>query len=357
MRNRAIVALLLALLFSATASALTLPSCPSNQVCLFSGFKLEQIKTTPVGTTFSTTGFSCPVNAPVTGPFGATYKNLNNEDRVRQGVEIRLPEGTDVRAAAGGKVIASGRTDLLGYGRYVTIRHSTNPTVETTYGYLQVGPNPVEGSDVKKGDIIGKSGKSEANAFPSFYFELRRAGIPQRDVESICKTAAPATTAAAIGAVDCREFTLNPVPDSWSVVPGGRFGSPRSYPGGHSGFDYGGFACGTPIKAVWPGKVQYFKNTGRGYGNEVSIRTSCVDGSERIVSYDHLQGFNAAVLSKGSVQAGEVIAYLGNTGGDYECHLHVNLFAPPFRIQNGLSSGNVLNPETVVKGGLQGHLA
>ncbi|MBI2444959.1 peptidoglycan DD-metalloendopeptidase family protein [Candidatus Micrarchaeota archaeon] len=192
MRRIAGIAILIVLLYSSLIFALTLPSCPSNHICLFSGFTLEQIKPGPTGTTYSTTSFTCPVNAPVTGAYGAEYKNLNNEKRIRQGVEIRLPEGTDVRAASGGKVIASGRTDLLGYGRYVTIRHATNPTVETTYGYLQTGPNPTEGSDVKKGETIGKTGKSEANAFPSLYFELRRAGIAQRDVETICKTA-PAT--------------------------------------------------------------------------------------------------------------------------------------------------------------------
>jgi len=358
MRNRVIWAVLAVFLLSTLAAAVALPTCPSNNVCLFSGVKLEQIKPGPSGATFSTSGFACPVSAPVTGTFGGTYKNLNNEDRVRQGVEIRGPEGTDVRAAASGTVVES-QTDLLRYGRYVTIRHASNPNVETTYGFLQPGSNiKAPGDKVNKGDVIGKSGKSEADAFPSLYFELRRAGLPQRDVESICKTteAPKAQVVAVAGAVDCSKFVKNAVPEPWSVIPGGLFHASRD--GGareHGGFDFGGKDRGTPVFSVWPGKVRYYKYAG-GYGNEVSIRTECTDGSSRIVTYDHLEGYNKAVLDKGTVQAGETIGYVGSSGGNYAVHLHINVFGPPLRIAKNLDDGNRVNPENLLVGGLSGRV-
>ena len=177
------------LFFAGILSAAVAPICPNAQsnVCIFTGVNLEPIKAAPPGLALTANQFRCPVNAPVTGPFLGQYTNLNGETRKRQGVEIRLPEGTDVHAAAGGQVIIS-KTDLLGPGRFVTIRHASNPNVETTYGYLQPGSGiKEEGTRVNAGDVIGKSGKSETNEFPSLYFELRRGGLAQRDVETICK--------------------------------------------------------------------------------------------------------------------------------------------------------------------------
>ncbi|MBI5226311.1 M23 family metallopeptidase [Candidatus Micrarchaeota archaeon] len=348
---------------AATSASNAIPSCPNNQVCMFYGASLEKNTPGPSGTGFSTSKFVCPVNIPITGTFGAPYTNANGETRRRPGIEMRVPENTDVKSPAAGKVLETG-FEQTGAGHFILIRHATNPNVESKIGYLQ-GPSTKRGGEsVKAGETIGKSGKSGAALWPSVYFELTRATIPQIEVEDICKstpvvsssTVAPVKATVA-GRVDCTQFSNNPVPESWSVVPGGRFGSQRAYPGGHSGFDYGGFNCGQPVKAVWAGQVRYYRNTAAGYGNEVSIKTACTDGTEKIVTYDHLQGFNAAVLDKGAVQAGDVIAYLGNTGGNYECHLHVNVFASPFRIQNGLDAGNVMNPEGLVRGGLQGHLA
>ncbi|MBI2444960.1 M23 family metallopeptidase [Candidatus Micrarchaeota archaeon] len=335
MENRAVLAAVFALVFSAAAaSALTLPSCPGNHVCLFSGITLEPIKPTPTGTPYSTTSFTCPVNAPVTGAYGGEYVNLNGEKRVRQGVEIRLPEGTDVRAAASGKIIASGRTDLLGYGRYVTIRHATNPTVETTYGYLQTGPNPVEGTDVKKGEVIGKTGKSEANAFPSFYFELRRGGIAQRDVENICKTKATAPPAAALLPQTGACHFKSPVPGNYPALVGSHAGELR--PTGSGGYRYHkgddvGVASGTVATAACDGVVHtsWAEDVG-GYGGEVVIQCDCrMNGKPVFARYGHLK--RRDVIKGQRVSTSQAVGLTGGASSDPDrgssrgAHLHFEL--------------------------------
>ncbi|GEM_PF-3234832 len=171
------------------------PACPdvNRHVCIFAGVSLEPVKAEPAASkSFSTAGFSCPVNAPITGGFNQAYINLNGERRVRQGVEMGVPEGTPVKAPASGKIKVS-KTDLLGAGIYITIEHGANPRVETTIGYLQHADKR-EGELVKTGEVIGTSGKTGSAKVPSVYFELRRGGLAQRDVETICKSAPAAVT-------------------------------------------------------------------------------------------------------------------------------------------------------------------
>ncbi len=119
-----------------------------------------------------------------------------------------------VKAAASGQVIES-QTSLLNYGIYVTIRHATNPSVETVYGFLQKA-DVRAGDAVKAGQQIGTSGRYASDREPSAYFELRRGLIAQRDVETICKTAyvPPARPITSTGAYDVKsrsEFQTNQV--------------------------------------------------------------------------------------------------------------------------------------------------
>ncbi len=349
------------LFFAALATAAAAPVCPNTQahVCIFSGVTFDAIKPGPQAKDFTTASFQCPVTGGVlTGTLNQPYTNLNGDQRKRTGVEISIPEGTKVGAPAKGKVKIS-KPDLLGAGIHVVIEHGTNPLVETTVGYLQH-------ADVREGDIIknagqtiGTSGKNPATGVPSVYFELRRDGLIQRDVEVICKSrtkTTPGPQASVAGAVDCSKFAKNAVPEPWSVIPEGLFHASRDKGARqHGGFDFGGKPIGTPVFSVWPGRVRYYKFAG-GYGNEVSIKTECNDGTSRIVTYDHLDGFNKDVLSKGTVQTGETIGYVGNTGGNYDEHLHINVFGPPYRLTNGLDDGNRVNPENLIVGGLQGRV-
>lgn len=158
-----------------------------------------------------------------------------------------------------------------------------------------------------------------------------------------------------VPAVSCAKFSNDPIQGYWSVIPGGRNGARRAYAGGHTGFDYGGRDIGTPVVSVWPGKILYqtFKS---GYGNELAILTKCLDGSERVVLYDHLQGFNTQLKPGTIVQANQLVAYLGNTGGDYDAHLHIDVLSGPFTITSNNVIGKVNNPENYIAN-LGQHLA
>lgn len=186
------------------------------------------------------------------------------------------------------------------------------------------------------------------------YLPIRQASfklvVKSTDAYALSWEAAKKT---ATGSVDCSRFATNAFLGKWSVRSDGRFGASRGY-GGHTGFDYGGQNCGSPVVAVWPGKPLYAKDTGYGYGNEVAIETAC-KGGPLVVTYSHLQSLSRNVKQK-SIQAGQQIGKVGNTGGNYDCHTHIMVWKAPWTIRNRIS-GNVLNPEPLIAGGLSEHLA
>jgi len=76
-------------------------------------------------------------------------------------------------------------------------------------------------------------------------------------------------------------------------------------------------ASGTPIYAMSAGEIISAEYEG-GYGNKTIIRHE--DGTE--TWYCHQSGFE---LTSGSVEAGEVIGYVGSTGNSTGPHLHLEV--------------------------------
>jgi murein DD-endopeptidase MepM/ murein hydrolase activator NlpD len=86
------------------------------------------------------------------------------------GLDIAVPLGEAVHAAADGSVIYAS-DELKSFGKMVVIRHADDYT--TAYAFLSemtVGA----GVSVKRGQIIGKSGKSGEAKKPELHFELRK---------------------------------------------------------------------------------------------------------------------------------------------------------------------------------------
>jgi len=106
----------------------------------------------------------------------------------------------------------------------------------------------------------------------------------------------------------------------------------------HRGVDLAG-GCGSPIYAAHSGRVtmaQYYT----GYGNYVRIAHSTTLGT----GYGHIKpgGFN--VRRGDRVEAGDIIAYVGNTGNSFGCHLHFEVYQngatinpTPFMRKQGIS--------------------
>jgi murein DD-endopeptidase MepM/ murein hydrolase activator NlpD len=113
--------------------------------------------------------FSWPVRGRIIAGFGPHPGSLRND-----GINVAVPEGTDVRAADDGLVVYAGN-DVKGYGNLVLVRHSNG--FVTAYAHasqLLVGL----GDDVRRGQVIAKSGHTGHVTDPQVHFEVRKGTIP-----------------------------------------------------------------------------------------------------------------------------------------------------------------------------------
>ena len=126
---------------------------------------------------------------------------------------------------------------------------------------------------------------------------------------------------------------VSPVP---GAVIGAHFGQYGLWSRYHTGLDFRA-AYGTPIKAVKAGVVLYAGNSGDWAGNHVAVKH--VDGTTTM--YSHMSSMAARVGA--TVQAGQVIGYVGQTGRAFGAHLHFELYPA------GVKYGDVykaINPQS-----------
>lgn len=109
--------------------------------------------------------FLWPVRGKVVSTFGPKPGGLYND-----GVNIAAPAGTSVRAAASG-VVAYVGNELRGYGNLLLIRHAGGWV--TAYAHNEV--LLVErGDPVRRGQVVGRVGRTGGVAEPQSHFEIRR---------------------------------------------------------------------------------------------------------------------------------------------------------------------------------------
>ena len=119
--------------------------------------------------------------APVTDAAGSPEFRWPAHGRIIQGfkngndgINIAVPEGTSVKAAETGTVAYAG-SELKGYGNLVLIRHPNGyVTAYANNGELDVK----RGDQVKRGQVIAKSGQSGNVSSPQLHFELRKGSQP-----------------------------------------------------------------------------------------------------------------------------------------------------------------------------------
>ena len=124
---------------------------------------------------------SVPASAPVADAAGNPEFRWPARGRIIQGfkggndgINIAVPEGTAVKAAETGTVAYAG-SELKGYGNLVLIRHPNGfVTAYANNGELDVK----RGDQVKRGQVIAKSGQSGNVASPQLHFELRKGSTP-----------------------------------------------------------------------------------------------------------------------------------------------------------------------------------
>jgi len=114
-------------------------------------------------------GFRWPVRGRVIAGFGPKPNGLQND-----GINLAVPEGTPVKAADDG-VVAYAGNELKGYGNLVLVRHSNGFVT----AYAHASEIMVKrGDNVKRGQVIAKSGQTGNVTSPQLHFEIRKGATP-----------------------------------------------------------------------------------------------------------------------------------------------------------------------------------
>jgi murein DD-endopeptidase MepM/ murein hydrolase activator NlpD len=113
--------------------------------------------------------FRWPARGRVIAGFGPKPNGLQND-----GINLAVPEGTPVKAAEDG-VVAYAGSELKGYGNLVLVRH--NNGFVTAYAHASE-IMVKRGDQVKRGQVIAKSGQTGSVTSPQLHFEIRKGATP-----------------------------------------------------------------------------------------------------------------------------------------------------------------------------------
>lgn len=125
-----------------------------------------------------------PVAGRLLSSFGERTDPFSGEGAIHTGVDLAAPMGTQVRAAADGIVVHA--EWLGGYGRLVVIDHGNG--LQTFYGHLSRF-DVVTGQEVRRGDVIARSGASGRVTSPHLHYEVRMGGTPVNPYPFLAKSA------------------------------------------------------------------------------------------------------------------------------------------------------------------------
>jgi murein DD-endopeptidase MepM/ murein hydrolase activator NlpD len=113
--------------------------------------------------------FRWPVRGRVITGFGPKPNGQHSD-----GIDLAVPEGTAVRASEDG-VVAYAGNELKGYGNLILVRHANG--FVTAYAHaseIMVKRN----DEVRRGQVIAKSGQSGSVTSPQLHFEIRKGSAP-----------------------------------------------------------------------------------------------------------------------------------------------------------------------------------
>lgn len=114
-----------------------------------------------------------PVEGRLMSPFGGRTDPFSGEGAIHTGVDLEAAMGTPVRAAGDGIVVHADWES--GYGKLIIIDHGNG--VQTYYGHLSKY-DVVPGEEVRRGDVIARSGASGRVTSPHLHYEVRLGGTP-----------------------------------------------------------------------------------------------------------------------------------------------------------------------------------
>lgn len=110
-----------------------------------------------------------PVRGKIVSGFGRLPDGTHND-----GVNIQVPAGTDVLAAEAG-VVAYAGNEVKGYGNLVLVRHDNGWVTAYAHNDMLLVQR---GDRVRRGQPVGKAGKTGSVDSPQLHFELRQGSKP-----------------------------------------------------------------------------------------------------------------------------------------------------------------------------------
>jgi murein DD-endopeptidase MepM/ murein hydrolase activator NlpD len=146
------------------APPLPAQAAPTPQPSTDASTPIGSLKAAEAGSTFN-----WPVRGQLIAGFGAKINGQPNN-----GIDVAVPEDTPVKAADDGVVLYAGN-GLKTYGNLLLVRHPN--------GYVTVYAHAKDllvkvGDEIKRGQIIAKSGKTGDVDRPQVHFEIRKASAP-----------------------------------------------------------------------------------------------------------------------------------------------------------------------------------
>ena len=124
-----------------------------------------------------------PVEGRLMSPYGGRTDPFSGEGAIHTGVDLSAPQGTPVHAAADGIVVHADWSG--GYGRLVIVDHGNG--LQTYYGHLSRF-EVVTGQEIRRGDILARSGSSGRVTSPHLHYEVRMGGNPVNPYPYLAKS-------------------------------------------------------------------------------------------------------------------------------------------------------------------------
>ncbi|MBV9769820.1 MAG: M23 family metallopeptidase [Bryobacterales bacterium] len=124
-----------------------------------------------------------PVEGRLMSPFGGRTDPFSGEGAIHTGVDLEAAMGTPVRVAADGVVAYADWEG--GYGRLIIVDHGSG--VQTYYGHLSAF-EVVPGQEVRRADVIARSGASGRVTSPHLHYEVRLGGTPVNPYPYLAKS-------------------------------------------------------------------------------------------------------------------------------------------------------------------------
>ena len=107
----------------------------------------------------------------ITSGFGMRFHPIFKEKKMHRGIDLSAERGTPVYATADGRVEKAVTHNK--YGKMIVLKHDN--TYQTLYAQLSAFDVKM-GTEVKKGDLIGRVGSSGLSTAPHLHYEVLKDG-------------------------------------------------------------------------------------------------------------------------------------------------------------------------------------